>query len=255
MNGDHRLELNLSPGWMNAAGVLGFTPLRESPLPQPPVAFVTNPISYQPRTPAADRFCNPYPGGFLLHTGWPNPGFRKVTKQYSARWARSEVQVWVHLLAEQPHEVNQMVRTLEEKDGVAAIEIGLPPTAKDDWRLQLVEAALGEMPVTVCVPLDQINAAWVRGVVTLGISGLVLSAPRGMVRNDAGGFSHGRLYGPGLFPQVLQALGCLRSFQIPVIAGCGVYDQQSVDTLLAAGAEAVQLDAVLWRGWGSENPD
>lgn len=253
MSSEPRPELNISSGWMNAAGMLGFAPVPGSLLPEPPVAFVTNPISYKPRTPAADRFCSSFPGGFLLHTGWPNPGFRKALTRYSTRWARSEVQVWVHLLVEQPHEVNQMVRALEETDGVAAIEIGLPPIAKDDLRLQLVEAALGELPVTVCVPLDQVNAAWVEKVIDLGVSGLVISAPRGVVANTAGGFSRGRMYGSGLFPQVLLALGCLRTFGIPLIAGSGVYDQQAIDTLLSAGAAAVQLDAVLWRGWQVEN--
>ena len=154
-------ELNLNSGWMNAAGTIGFTPPAETMLSQPSVVFVTNPISYQPRKPAADRFCEPYSGGFLLHTGWPNPGFRKVLRQYSIRWARSETPVWVHLLAEQPHELNQMVRFIEETEGVAAIEISLPPYTKDDLLLQLVEAAVGELPLVVCVPLDHVNANWV----------------------------------------------------------------------------------------------
>lgn len=253
MTNDRRPELSLSPGWLNAAGSMGFAPVSVSPLPQPPVAFVTNPISYKPRMPAADRFCQPYPGGFLLHTGWPNPGFRKALAHYSARWVRSEVPVWVHLLAEQSHEVDKMVRALEESVGVAAIEIGLPPTAKDDFKLQLVEAALGELPLTVCVPLDQVNAAWVEQVVDLGVSGLVISAPRGVIRNNTGGFSRGRMYGPGLFPQVVQAVACLRANGVPLVAGSGVYDQQAIDVLLSAGAAAVQLDSVLWRGWGGEN--
>ncbi len=246
-------ELNLNSGWMNAAGTLGFTPPAETMLSQPPVAFVTNPISYQPRKPAADRFCEPYPGGFLLHTGWPNPGFRKGLRQYSIRWARSEKQVWVHLLAEQPHELNQMVRSLEETEGVAAIEISLPPNANDDLLLQLVEAALGELPLVVCAPLDQVNANWVGAAVGLGVSGLVISAPRGMLRNSAGSYLRGRMYGSGLLPQMMQALGCLRTFDIPVIGGCGIYDQPSMDAVLSAGATAVQLDAVLWRGWEIEN--
>jgi len=253
MDAASRLEINLVSGWMNAAGYAGYAPPVDSNITSPPVAFVTNPISFHSRTPAADRFCSPYPGGFLLHTGWPNPGFRKVLKQFSARWTRSEIPVWVHLLAEQPQELNRMVRTLEETEGVAVAEISLPPTARDEWMLQLAEAALGELPLVICVPLDQVTAAWVSGVVNLGISGLVISAPRGMIRNAAGSFSRGRMIGPGLFPQVLQALGCLRAYDIPLIAGCGVFDIKSMDTLLSAGATAVQLDAVLWRGWDNRN--
>jgi dihydroorotate dehydrogenase (NAD+) catalytic subunit len=248
-------ELNLVSGWMNAAGTLGFTPVTEQNLPDPPVAFVTNPISHQPRKPASDRFCEPYSGGFLLHTGWPNPGFRKVLKQASSRWARAERPIWVHLLAEEPHELDRMVRVLEETEGVAVIEISLPLIARVDLRLQLVDAGSGELPLVVCVPLDQVNADWVGAVVDVGVSGLVISAPHGMLRNATDGYLRGRMFGPGLLPQLLQALACLRSFEIPLIAGCGIFDPAAMETALSAGAAAVQLDAVLWRGWVEEKLD
>jgi dihydroorotate dehydrogenase len=37
---------------------------------------------------------------------------------------------------------------------------------------------------------------------------------------------------------------------IPIIGAGGLYSQANVDTLLAMGAFAVQLDSVLWRGAG-----
>ena len=249
-----RPELGLTPGWMNAAGAFGFAlPAEWPPLLNAPAAFVTNPISYAPRSYAAERGCSVYPGGFILHTGWPNPGFRKVLKHYAPRWARASVPVWVHLLADQPHEVDRMVRVLEETDGAAAVEISLPPIAGDDLKLQLVAAALGELPLVLCVPLDQAVAAWVGRAAQAGVSAIVLSAPRGVTPNPGGGFTRGRIYGPGLLPLALQTLSCLRDYEIPLIAGCGVYDQKSMDSLMTAGAAAVQLDAVLWRGW--ENPE
>ena len=245
-----RPELEIPPGWMNAAGFLGFVPPAEMPLlPGAPVAFVTNPVSYSPRSPAAERGCSAYPGGLILHTGWPNPGFRKVVELYASRWAHSSLPVWVHLLANRPHEVDRMVRALEEIDGVVAVEISLTPTADNDLKLQLVDVALGELPLVLCVPLDQAAAGWVSQAVQAGISAICLSAPRGCIPDPGGGFIRGRMMGPGIFPQALQAIECLRGYEIPLIAGCGVYAQRSLESLLAAGAAAVQLDAVLWRGW------
>jgi len=245
-----RPGLELPHGWMNAAGFLGFAPPAEMPsLPVAPVAFVTNPVSYSPRSPAAERSCSDFPGGFILHTGWPNPGFRKVVELYASRWAHSLLPVWVHLLADQPHEVDRMVRALEEIEGVAAVEISLPPAAGDDLKLQLVEVALGELPLVLCVPLDQAAAGWVGKAVQAGISAICLSALRGCTPDSGGGFIRGRMMGPGIFPQAMQTLNCLQEYEIPLIAGCGVYARNSLESLLAAGAAAVQLDAVLWRGW------
>ncbi|MHB8113078.1 MAG: hypothetical protein ACYDHA_06420 [Bellilinea sp.] len=245
-----RSGLEIAPGWMNAAGFLGFAPPAEiSSLPDAPVAFVTNPVSYSPRTPAAERGASAYPGGFILHTGWPNPGFRKVIEQYASRWAHAPLPVWVHLLADRPHEVDRMVRALEEVDGVAAVEISLPPAADDDLKLQLVEVALGELPLVLCVPLDQAAAGWVNQTVQAGISAICLSAPRGCIPDPGGGFIRGRMMGPGIFPQALQTLNCLWGYEIPLIAGCGVYTRNNLESLLSTGAAAVQLDAVLWRGW------
>ena len=245
-----RPGLDLTPGWMNAAGFLGFAPPAETPsVPGAPVAFVTNPVSYSPRSPAAERGCIAYPGGFILHTGWPNPGFRKVVEQNASRWAHVPWPVWVHLLADRPYEVDRMVRALEEIEGVAAVEISLSPDADDDLKLQLVDVALGELPLVLCVPLDQAAAGWVNQAVQAGISAICLSASRGIIPDPGENLIRGRMVGPGLFPLVLQAFNWLRGYEIPLIPGCGVYTRNNLKSLLAVGAAAVQLDAVLWRGW------
>jgi NAD(P)H-dependent flavin oxidoreductase YrpB (nitropropane dioxygenase family) len=52
-----------------------------------------------------------------------------------------------------------------------------------------------------------------------------------------------------LFPQVLAAVRSARRINLPLIAGAGLFQQAHAEAVLAAGAAAVQLDAVLWRGW------
>lgn len=250
-----RAELAIQPGWMNAAGMFGFAPPAVWPLEPPPVAFVTDPISYKARSPAHDRRCLPYPGGMILHTGWPNPGFRKVLLTYGKRWARSNVPTWVHLLAERTNEVDKMVRWLEEAEGVAAVEIDLPHAASDHERLELVESALGELPLVLCVPLDQVNKEWVARAVESGVSAISISAPRGVMPVIDGSTVRGRCYGPGLLPLGLQALTCLREMNLPIIAGCGVYRWADYESMLKTGAAAVKLDTVLWRGLAARVED
>ena len=76
-------DLVLEKPFVNAAGMLGFAPdAHNMPFLDRLGAFITNPISRTPRKPAGNRACLPFPGGFLLHTGLPNPGINRVIRQY-----------------------------------------------------------------------------------------------------------------------------------------------------------------------------
>jgi len=245
-------ELDLRAGWMNSAGMLGFTPPSAWPLPAAPVAFVTNPISYKPRIPAVNRNLIVFPGGVLLHSGSPNPGFARVLKNFSKRWSQSEVPVWVHLLAEEPASVQAMVRKLEDIDGVGAIELGLPPTHNPVEWLDLIQAAVGELPLVLNIPLDRSDTGWLQTAAKAGVSAISLGPPRGAVQGVDGGILEGRIYGSALLPQTLMAVNRLKGIGLPIIAGGGVFAEGDMQTLLTAGAVSVQLDLALWRGWEVE---
>jgi dihydroorotate dehydrogenase (NAD+) catalytic subunit len=242
-----RQDLYTKTPWLNAAGTLGFRPPRTWSWPAAPGAFVTNPISLGRRTPAEERNLLEYPGGVLLHTGLPNPGLRAVLKAHSQRWERLDLPLWVHLLASSPAEISQMVSVLEEREYVAAVELGISPKAAGQEALSLVQAAGGELPLVVSVPLDRANEDWLRDLPAAGASAICLNAPYGTLPSAAGKLVSGRMYGPGLFPQVLYAVQRLQKLGLPLIAGCGVYTPDSGQALLDAGAWAVQLDLVLWR--------
>jgi dihydroorotate dehydrogenase (NAD+) catalytic subunit len=247
-----REELTLSSPWINAAGSLGFSPGVAWPIPLAQGAFVTNPISLRARTPADNRALIEYPGGYLLHTGVINPGLSEVIRRYAARWARAALPVWVYLLAESPESITEMVRALEGLEGVAAIVLSIPPRVYGEQALALVAAANGERPLVVETSLTACGDGWIGRLAGLGVSALSLAAPRGALPNQHGEIISGHLSGPGLFPQVIAALRMARRTHLPLIAAAGVYFREQGEALLKAGAWAVALDGVLWRGWEGE---
>ena len=241
-----KYDLILDPPVMNAAGSLGFAPDRRSGRDWEAFgAFVTNPVSLSPRAPARGARFLPFPGGFLLHTGYPNPGFSAVLRRFAEAWRRFSKPVIVNLISHDPAEITRMVQRLEGVENVMGVEIGLPPDGGPDLAAHLVEAALGEILVIVRLPFEQaLDLAPV--VLSAGAAAASLGAARGILPAPDGSLVEGRLYGRALFPQVLQLVRHLSKFDLPVIASGGVYTQADIRALLDSGAAAVQLDAALW---------
>lgn len=246
-----KYDLIISPPLMNAAGSLGFFPQTSEWLDISQLgAFITNPISLRARTPAQTRNCLPFPGGFLLHSGYPNPGLGASIRRFATRWARSSIPVIVHILAESIDSVKQMVPRLEGLEGVMGIELGLPPRIDLKSAKDMVFAALGELPLIVRIPVDK-AAEYAHSLAESSISAFSFEPPRGLLVDSQGRFVRGRLYGPAIFPTVFAGLQEAIDAGVPVIAAGGVYQPVQVEALLEAGALGVQLDAVLWSlGWG-----
>lgn len=254
-------DLSFRTPLMNAAGTLGFAPdVRAAVAWDRLGAFVTNPVSWRPRVPTANPQIVHYAGGFLLHTGLPNPGFSAVLKKYAARWADSKLPVIVNLMADRPEETAQMVRRLENVENVAAVELGFAPLLSDDIILMALEMSLGELPLILSLPWEQLLTLGPR-LLQAGAIAISVGAPRGTlplnIEDTAPNSENpqslalisGRLYGPALFPQTLGLVRDAARIGLPIIAGGGVYSQEHVNVMLAAGAQAVQVDGLLWRGW------
>ncbi|OGO39248.1 MAG: hypothetical protein A2W35_07745 [Chloroflexi bacterium RBG_16_57_11] len=248
-----KLDLAFDPPWMNAAGSLGFAPDRHGVLELSRLgAFVTHPISLEKRSPAHGARYLAYPGGFLLHTGYPNPGLRTVLRRHGEQWGRSPIPVIVHLLCQRVEELAQAVQRLEGLPGVAGIELGLPPEIEAGQARALIEAAAGELPVIVRLPVER--AVELAGALTKndaqadGLAAFSLGPPRGLLPAPDGGLARGRLYGPAVFPLALRVVKVLSSMGVPVIGAGGVYRMEQAEAMLRAGVAAVQLDSVLWRG-------
>jgi dihydroorotate dehydrogenase (NAD+) catalytic subunit len=261
-------DLTFSSPYMNAAGTLGFAPDFRAPVPWEAFgAFVTNPLSLRPRLPTAKPALIEYPGGFLLHTGLPNPGLPSAIKKYARRWADSRLPVIVHLMADRPEETMKMVQSLEEIDNITAVELGFAPLLTYEIILMTVEMCLGELPLIVSLPMEQVLSLG-QPVIQEGVAAISLAAPRGALsltlrqaQDDAPNPSPkgrgesvarelvtGRLSGPALFPQALLTVRDAVGANLPVIGAGGVGSKENADAMLSAGALAVQVDESLWKG-------
>ena len=239
---------------MNAAGTLGFAPDIHTPIPWDAFgAFVTNPLSLRPRLPTAKPVLVEYPGGFLLHTGLPNPGLNAAIKKYARRWAVSHLPIIVHLMADRPEESMHMVQSLEGLENISAVELGFAPLLADDIILLTTEMCLGELPLIISLPAEQVLSLGPQ-VIRKGAAAISLAGPRGMLAPTPSPLSQGkgesvtgRLSGPALFPQALLTVRDAVSVNLSVIGAGGVGTKENADAMLSVGAVAVQVDASLWR--------
>jgi dihydroorotate dehydrogenase len=239
-------DLYFSKPLMNAAGSLGFFPDARTGIPLDSFgAFVTNPISLRPRLPTAQPALIDFPGGFLLHTGLPNPGLSNVLKKYSAKWSRSSLPIIVNLMADRPEETKQMVQSLENTENVMAVELGFAPLLADDIILLILEMCLGELPLIFSLPVEQVLSLGPR-LIQDGAVAISISAPRGALKSREGQLTTGRLYGPSLFPRSLETVYSASKLDIPIIGNGGVWSEKGVADMLSAGAIAVQVDGSLW---------
>src|SRR5688572_1560267 len=245
-------DLYFSKPLMNAAGSLGFAPDSRAGISLDSVgAFVTNPFSLRPRKPAAQPEVIEYPGGFLLHTGLPNPGFNAGIKRYASRWDKADVPVIVHLMADRPEETQHMVQMLETHENVMAAELGFAPLLANDILLLTLEMCLGELPLIFSLPVEQVLSLGPR-LIQGGAQAISISAPRGalpLLREEGTrgiDLITGRLYGPSLFPRALETVYSAAKLGLPMIGAGGVWTKENADAMLAAGALAVQVDAALW---------
>jgi dihydroorotate dehydrogenase (NAD+) catalytic subunit len=244
-------DLYFSKPLMNAAGSLGFAPDTRLGIAFDSFgAFVTNPFSLRPRKPAAQPEIIEYPGGFLLHSGLPNPGFNAGIKRYAPRWDKSDVPVIVHLMADRPEETQRMVQMLEMHENVMAAELGFAPLLADDILLLTLEMCQGELPLIFSLPVEQVLSLGPR-LIQRGAQAISISAPRGALmsprrHSDADHLTTGRLYGPSLFPRALETVFSAAKLGLPVIGAGGVWTKENAEAVLFAGALAVQVDAALW---------
>ncbi len=245
-------SLMLETPVMAAAGSFGFGDVYHDLVKLEKLgALVTNPVTYEPWSPASGTRIVPLDAGVLVHTGLPNPGLSRALRKYSELWARLPLPVIVHLVATTPEHVRKSAIRLDKEESVDAIELGLPDGIGWQEAVELVNAAVQQMdnPVLVRLPLrEALEIA--ESVADTGAGALVAAAPpRGTARDpQTDKLVSGRIYGPLVKPMALRVVGQLARLvgDVPIIGAGGIHSPQDARDYIEAGARAVQVDTVTW---------
>ena len=247
----HKRGLSLANPVMNASGVLGFASESRGVVALGGLgAFLTNALSARPRVAAHPPNVVELPNGVLVHTGLPNPGLGTALRRYASSWQRLGIPVIVHLAASTPSEMRQCIAQIEKSDAASAVELGLRDDIAAADLAQLVRSAVGTLPIIVRLPLER-TVELCGTAAEAGADALTVGAPPRRTLQFEERTVTGRLYGPEVLPATIDtvraASGNLHEPGLPIIGAGGMFSMEAVREVLAAGAAAVQLDAVLWR--------
>lgn len=212
-------------------------------------ALVTNPVTYQPWSPASGTHVVALESGVLVHTGLPNPGISRVITRYHGLWKSLSIPVILHVVATSVDDVRSCMAVVEREYTVDAVELGLSDDLAPADAVRLVRAAVdrAEKPVIARLPFTDTETL-AHAAADAGADAVVACAPpRGTARDTAGRLIAGRVYGPLVKPIVLRMVGQLaRRLDIPVIGAGGIHTPDDARDYIEAGARAVQVDSVTW---------
>jgi dihydroorotate dehydrogenase (NAD+) catalytic subunit len=213
-------------------------------------AIVTAPISLRPQRGGPQPRLVELPGGFLLATGDPNLGLRRVLQEHAAGWGRLGVPVLVALAGSAPKDWDEMAARLDEEPAMAGIELPLAEDLRPADARNLLSAVrqattlplLVKLPVTRASDLAEACLAAGADALVVGIPPMAASpAPDGTIVAAPAA-------GPIAFPFTLQALRqvAMLGLDVPLVAAGGIHAPDDVKLCLAAGAAAVQVRSLLW---------
>lgn len=248
-----KYTLSLQTPVMPAAGIFGFGDVYDKLINLDKLgALVTNPVTYEPWSPALGTRVVPLDAGVLVHTGLPSPGLSKVVRRYRDLWIRQSIPVILHLVGTGEEHVRKSANRLDGEEAVAAVELGIGDDASREAVEKMVRAATKNMQKPLIVRLPFHTAfELAQPAVDCGADALVVSAaPRGTTRDPhTGRLVSGRVYGPLVKPMALRMVAQLRKEidpAVPIIGAGGIHSPQDARDFLDVGAAAVQVDTVSW---------
>lgn len=194
-------------------------------------------------------------GGFVLATGLQNRGISAVIKQFARHWSRLGTPVIAQLAEGQPSALTKIATHLAEQPDVSALELLPPPHVTLEALCGLIQAVAqtADLPIWIKLPLDR-AVELAPGAVAAGAVGLVIGQPpagtafRPLAAGHPPQAVSGGLYGLPVFVPMLTTLLAVAQQRLPaaLIACGGIHTLAQARQVLAAGAQALQIDSALW---------
>lgn len=213
-------------------------------------AAVVGPLLASSRAGAAPPRLAHTDGGAILDAGLQSRGLAAALKRHAASWPRLGCPVVVQVADSAPDLLAATVERLSAVAGIAGLEILLPRGVEAEGVRRLVGAAAraAELPLWVKLPPEG-ALALAPVAVQAGAAGLVVAQPPlGSAPAAGGALVTGPVYGPGVFAPTLRLVAALAALGLSaaLIAAGGIHTPAHVEQALAAGAQAVQLDSLVW---------
>jgi dihydroorotate dehydrogenase (NAD+) catalytic subunit len=195
-------------------------------------------------------------GGIVLDTGLQNRGVNNAIQQYGKLWEKLGCPVIVQVVESHPATLAKIAGKLSQLSGVQGVELlpADPAGELDGARLATLVRTVDracELPVWVKLPLAKATTL-APAACEAGAVGLVVGQPpTGTALRTANAATYpitGGMYGPFVFPQMLQVFLQIAGQHLPaaLIACGGIHTLDQVQQALAAGAQAVQIDSAVW---------
>lgn len=188
-------------------------------------------------------------GGVLALPSGFSRSARRAVERYAGAWARAGCPVVVQLVDETAADFAKAAARVAGAQAVAGIEWSVPAGLAPSTLAEGLRAAqrVADLPLWVKLPWGRAGDLAERAVAA-GAVGLVVAQPPAGSALRAGAVTTGALHGPLLFATLLDQLVAVAQQSLPcaLIASGGIFTAGQMLQALAAGAQAVQLDAVVW---------
>ena len=247
----HKLGLALASPVMLAGGSVGYGEARHREMePGRFGGVVVGPFTRRSRGGSQPPRLAETMGGFVRRVGLQNRGVAAAVKRYGQLWSRMGCPVIAQIADSRREEAAETVERLTGVDGIEGFELLCQPEASEREIKLLLEVFLleSDLPVLVKLPLAR-AAALAPVAAAAGAAGVVVgSPPMGAAVRADGQTLSGESFGPGVFPIMLAALLEVKALELPgsLIACGGVHTRQQARDCLQAGADALQLDSLVW---------
>ncbi len=259
----HKLGLIVANPVLLAGGIIGLGEAVHSEMATAQLgAVVVGPVRRGGQAgPPAPRLAE-MSGGFVLNGSEQNRGLSAVVKRFARLWPRLGCPVVVQLVDRDPQQLATVAEQLSTVAGVSAFEIVVPLWADAEWLERAITTIdrQSDLPLWVKLPLATAvtlaPVAQMAGAVGAVVGqGLPAALPRSSLLPLAAAASalgepvvQGQLYGPLTFPPMLAALLAVARLDLglALIASGGIHTLAQACQVLAAGADALQIDSAAW---------